>query len=153
MADGITLRATPTLNKPPDKVKQVVDMVRSLSNKYVPTPLLDKVEIDLLQSLKDFRHRVRKCAATVKLRKGTIDAYTKHLLSPMRTARPSDNASDISSWHKAEQPEESDPNRYGLDSDLYDAISALLEVNSGKKQLEHFLDKLEMEFVNSIKAL
>jgi hypothetical protein len=40
MVDGIILRAKPTPYELPDKVKQVVDMVRSLSNKYVPTPLL-----------------------------------------------------------------------------------------------------------------
>ena len=48
MVDGITLRATHNPHEPPDKVKQVVDMVRSLSNKYVPTPSLDEVEINLL---------------------------------------------------------------------------------------------------------
>ncbi len=48
MVDGITLRATHNPHEPPDKVKQVVDMVRSLSNKYVPTPSLNKVEINLL---------------------------------------------------------------------------------------------------------
>jgi hypothetical protein len=46
MVDGITLRATHNPHEPPDKVKQVVDMVRS--NKYVPTPSLDEVEINLL---------------------------------------------------------------------------------------------------------
>jgi hypothetical protein len=56
MVDSITLRATHTPHEPPDAVKQVVDMVRSLSNKYVPTPSLDEVEIDLLQGLKDFHH-------------------------------------------------------------------------------------------------
>jgi hypothetical protein len=48
MVDGITLRVTNNPHELPDKVKQVVDMVRSLSNKYVPTPSLDEVEIDLL---------------------------------------------------------------------------------------------------------
>jgi hypothetical protein len=81
----------------------------------------------------------------VKLHEGTIDA-------PARRC-PSDDASNIDSWHEAEQPEESDPDQYGLGSDLYDTISAFSEVDSGKKQLGHFLDKLEMEFVNSIKAL
>jgi hypothetical protein len=42
---------------------------------------------------------------------------------------------------------------YGLGSNLYNTISAFPEVNSDKKQLKHFLEKLEMEFVNSIKAL
>ncbi len=38
-------------------------MVRALSNKYIPVPLLEEVEINILQSLKDFRHRARKRAA------------------------------------------------------------------------------------------
>jgi hypothetical protein len=153
MVEGITLRATHIPPEPPDAVKQVVDMVRSLSNKYVPMPSLDKVEIDLLQGLKDFRHRVRKRAAAVKLRKGTVDAPARCPLGPIQVARPSDDTSDIHSWHEAEEPKESDPDWYGLGSDLYDTIFAFPEADSGKKQLEHFLDKLEMEFVNSIKAL
>jgi hypothetical protein len=48
MVDSLTLRATHNPHEPPDKVKQVVDMVRSLSNKYVPTLSLDKVKINLL---------------------------------------------------------------------------------------------------------
>jgi hypothetical protein len=153
MVDGITLHATHTPHEPPDVVKQVVDMVKSLSNKYIPMLSLDKVEIDLLQGLKDFRHRVRKRAAAAKLRKGTVDAPARHPLGPIQVSRPSDDTSDINSWHEAEEPEESDPDRYGLSSDLYDTISAFPGADSGKKQLEHFLDKLEMEFVNSIKAL
>ncbi len=81
----------------------------------------------------------------MKLHEGTIDA-------PARRC-PSDDASNIDSWHKGEQNKESDPNWYGLGSDLYDTISTFPEVDSGKKRPEHFLDKLEMEFVNSIKAL
>jgi hypothetical protein len=153
MVDGITLCATHTPHEPPDAVKQVVDMVRSLSSKYVPTPSLDKVEIDLLQGLKDFYHRVRKRAAAVKLRKGTVHAPTRCPFGPIQVAHPSDDTSDIDSWHEAEEPKELDPDWYGLGSDLYDTISAFPEADSGKKQLEHFLDKLEMEFVNSIKAL
>jgi hypothetical protein len=48
MVDGITLCATHNPHELPDKVKQVVDMVRSSSSKYVPTPSLDEVEINLL---------------------------------------------------------------------------------------------------------
>ncbi len=65
--DGITLRSTHNAHDPPDHIKLVVELVRDLSNRYVPTPLLDKIEIDLLQSLKDFRHRARKQAAKVHL--------------------------------------------------------------------------------------
>jgi hypothetical protein len=153
MVDGITLCATHTPHEPPDAVKQVVDMVRSLSNKYVPTPSLDKVEIDLLQGLKDFYHRVRKRAAAVKLREGTVDAPARCPLGPIQVARPSDNTSDINSWHEVEEPKELDPNWYDLGFNLYDTISAFPKADSGKKQLEHFLDKLEMEFANSIKVL
>jgi hypothetical protein len=100
-------------------------MVKSLSNKYVPTPSLDKVEIDILQSLKDFRHRVHEHTAMRKLHKGSIKAPTRHC--------PSDDASNINSWHKAEQPGESDTDWYSLGSNLYGTISAFLEVDSGKK--------------------
>ncbi len=58
--DGITLHSTHNAHEPPDHIKLVVELVRDLSNKYVPTPLLNKIEIDLLQSLKDFCHRARK---------------------------------------------------------------------------------------------
>ena len=44
MADGITLRPTQNPHEPPDHVKLVVETVRSLSNKYVPTPSLDECE-------------------------------------------------------------------------------------------------------------
>ena len=43
MADGITLRSTHNFHEPPDYVKLVVETVRSLSNKHVPTPSLDEV--------------------------------------------------------------------------------------------------------------
>jgi hypothetical protein len=89
----------------------------------------------------------------VKLREGTVDVPARHPLGPIQVVRPSDDASNINSWHEAEETKESDPDRYGLSSDLYDTISAFSEADSVKKQLEHFLDKLDMEFVNSIKAL
>jgi hypothetical protein len=153
MVDGITLHATHTPHEPPDAVKQVVDMVRSLSNKYVPTPSLDKVEINLLQGLKDFRHWVRKRAAAVKLCKGMVNAPARCPVGPIQVARPSNDMSDINSWHEAKESKESNPDWYGFGSNLYDTISAFLEADSAKKQLQHFLDKLEMEIVNSIKAL
>jgi hypothetical protein len=56
-------------------------------------------------------------------------------------------------WHKAEQPKEIDPDWCGLGFDHNDTISAYPEVDSGKMRLKNFLDKLEMEFVNSTKAL
>jgi hypothetical protein len=54
--DGITLHSAQNPESPPDHVMQVAGMVRFLSNKYVPTPSLDKIDTDLLLSLKDFRH-------------------------------------------------------------------------------------------------
>ena len=67
MVDGPTRRPTHNPHEPPDHVRQVVGTVRYLSNKYVPTPSLDEIEIDLLQGLKDFRYRARKRAAAIKL--------------------------------------------------------------------------------------
>jgi hypothetical protein len=74
-------------------------------------------------------------------------------LGPIRSQYLSDASFDIDSWHEAEQHKDINPDRYGLGSNLYDTISAYPEVDSGKKQLKNFLNKLEMEFVNSIKAL
>jgi hypothetical protein len=68
MVNGTNLHARNNVQLPPDHIMQVASMVRSLSNKYAPVPLLDKVEIDLLQSLKDFHHRGRKQATAVTLR-------------------------------------------------------------------------------------
>jgi hypothetical protein len=48
MVDGITLHATHTPYEPPGEVKHIVDMVRSLLDKYVPIPSLKEVEINLL---------------------------------------------------------------------------------------------------------
>jgi hypothetical protein len=48
MVNGITLHAGNNGQLPPDHVMQVDSMVRSLLNKYVPAPLLNKVEINLL---------------------------------------------------------------------------------------------------------
>jgi hypothetical protein len=76
MADGIIPRPTYNPHEPPDYVKLVVEMVWSLSNtnKYVPTPSLDEVEIDLLQGLtKDFRNRVHKLAKGIKFCKSTVE--------------------------------------------------------------------------------
>ena len=124
-----------------------------MSNKYVLTPSLDEVEIDLLQGLKDFRHRVRKCAAAIKLREGTVKKPARPPLGPRRADATLANNSDIDSWHEAEEPEIDDEDRYGLGSDLYDTISSTPEADSGAKRLEYFFDKLELEFVTSIKAL
>ncbi len=153
MMNGITFHTTRIIYEPPDHVKQVVHMVRSLSTKYVPMPLLNEVEIDLLHGLKDFHHRAHKRATTVKLCEGTVESPARCSLGPTQAQRPSDASFDINSWHKAKQPKEIDPDWYVLGSNLYDTILAYPEVDSGKKQLENFLDKLEMEFVNSIKAL
>jgi hypothetical protein len=48
--NGITLHNTHNAHKRTDPVKQVADMVRSLSNKYDPVPLLHKIEILYLKS-------------------------------------------------------------------------------------------------------
>jgi hypothetical protein len=67
MVDGITLHTANHTHTPPDYVMQVATMVRALSNKYVPVPSLDKVEVNLLLSLRDFCHHARKRTAQVHL--------------------------------------------------------------------------------------
>jgi hypothetical protein len=67
MVNDTTLHTGNNAHQTPDHVKQVASMVRALSNKYIPVPLLEEVKIDLLQSLKDFCHRARKRAAAVNL--------------------------------------------------------------------------------------
>jgi hypothetical protein len=69
MVNGTTLHTGNNAHQLPEQVKQVTSMVRALSNKYVPVPLLEEVEINLLQSLKDFRHHARKRVAAINLRK------------------------------------------------------------------------------------
>ena len=149
---GITLRPTHIPHEPPDHVKQVVEMVRSLSNKYVPTPSLNKVEIDLLQGQKDFRHRIRKRAKAIRLREGTVEQPARQPRSPSRAVGTPADDSDIDSWHEADHPEEPEE-RYGLGSDLYDTISSKPEEDSGQKRLEYFFNQLETEFVTTLSAL
>jgi hypothetical protein len=74
-------------------------MVRSLSNKYVPTPSLDKVEIDLLHGLKDFCDCARKHAATVQLWETTAAIPTVQASNPPEPSQSSTNT-DAESWHK-----------------------------------------------------
>jgi hypothetical protein len=140
----ITLHTAQTAHLPPDHVMQVATMVRALSNKYIPAFTIDKVEIDLLQSLKDFCHCTRKRAGDVRLRKN--QPRTTHYL---------DDSSNLNKWHKVEQVEVTKESNecYGLGSSLYDTITAHPEVNSGHNRLEHFLDKLEMELVGIISSL
>jgi hypothetical protein len=45
---GLTLHSAHILKSLPDHVTQVVEMARSLSNKYVPKPSLDKIKTDIL---------------------------------------------------------------------------------------------------------
>ena len=66
-------------------------MVKSLSNKCVPVPSLNKIEIDILHSLrKDFCQQARKRAAVIKPNEA-----------------PKSNAD---SWHEAEQPDDDNHN-------------------------------------------
>ena len=141
MVDGSTLRPTHNPHEPPDHVKQVVAMVRSLSNKYVPMPSLDEVKIDIMQGLKDFRQRVRKRAAAVHLREGTVDTPAGRTNHPSQSAGSSVGSTDIDSWHEGMQPDDTDLDRYGFGSDLYDAISAIPECDSSQCHLEAFFDK------------
>jgi len=104
MVDGITLRAAHYPHSPPDHVMQVAVMVRSLSNKYVPVPSLDEIEIDLQASLKDFRHRCRKRAAAVALREHT-DPPSSQLQTTPTEASQSTERSDADSWREPVQPD------------------------------------------------
>jgi hypothetical protein len=56
MVDGITLHSAHNPESPPDHIMQVAEMF-ILSNKYVPTTSLNKIETDLLLSLKEFCHQ------------------------------------------------------------------------------------------------
>jgi hypothetical protein len=109
-------------------------MVKSLSNKCVPVPSLNKIEIDILHSLrKDFCQQAHKRAAAVRLHK-----YPK---------------SHADLWHELEKPDDGNQNWYGLGSHLYKTILAHPEIDSGHPHFESFLDKLEMEFENIMKSL
>jgi len=132
---------------------QVAVMVRSLSNKYVPVPSLDEIEIDLQASLKDFRHRCRKRAAAIALREHT-DPPSSQLQTPPMEASQSTERSDADSWREPVQPDPPlDEDRWGFGTNLYDTISAHPEVPSNHNRLEHFLDKLENEFATVLRSL
>ena len=108
MMDGITLHSVHNPKLLPDHIKQVADMVRSLSNKYAPTPSLDKIEIDLLNGLKDFCHCTQKKAATVKLCK-TTSAIPMIRASGQPESSHSPININSDSWHKPpEYVEEND---------------------------------------------
>jgi hypothetical protein len=98
MVDGITLHSAHNPMSLPDHVVQVAEMVRFLSNKYVPTSSLDEIENDLLLSLKDFHHRARKRAAAVTLHKRAPSNNPQN--NPM-TSQLTD-VFDIDSWHEAQ---------------------------------------------------
>ncbi len=68
----------------------------------------------------------------------------------------SDRSTNINEWHEVEQPDvdpDGHPDMYGLGSNLYDAISARPEFESGLARLENFLDQLEMEYIHTIHNL
>ena len=119
--NGITLYTGHNPHEPPDHVMQVADMVRSLSNKYVPVSLLDKIGINLQNSLKDFCHCCRKRAMAVNLRECS-DPPSAWLQAP--TNSQSTEWSDINEWHDTHQLEPTDDDHYGFGTDLYDKITA-----------------------------
>ena len=129
---------------------QVAVIVRSFSNKYVPVPSLDEIEIDLQNSLKDFRYRCRKRATAVALRECSDPSPANsraRIHTDLQSSRRSD---DTDKWHEPHQPKPVDDDRYGLGTNLYDTISAYKEDPSDHKQLEYFLNKLELEFAATI---
>jgi hypothetical protein len=76
-------------------------MIRVLSNKDVPVPLIEEIAIDLLQSLKDFRNCARKQAAAVnlhKIRTNTLQPQGQ----PMQRTTTSDSltTSNDDLWHE-----------------------------------------------------
>ncbi len=151
MVNGTTLHTANNAHTPPDCVTQVATMVRALSNKFVPIPLLNKVEINLLLSLKEFRHQACKCAGQVDLWENTSEQRWNTRLRDKNILVSSDS-SNLDYW---QEPDPVDPNEdwYGLGTDLYDTISSHPEVNSAHNWLEHFLDNLEMEFLRVIHGL
>ena len=153
MVDGPTRRPTHNPHEPPDHVRQVVGTVRSLSNKYVPTPSLDKIKVNLLQGLKDFCHRARKRATAIHLCKGTVAAPALRPTYSLGISDLPNDASDIDSWHDGQPPDDVEHDQYGLRSNLYDQISAYPEADSDQTWLEAFLNKLEWTVVQQIRAL
>jgi hypothetical protein len=123
----------------------LAEMVRFLSNKYVPTPSLNKIETDLLQSLKDFCHRAHKRATAVKLHKKAPSNNPQN--NP--TTSQWTVVSNIDSWHKAQlaDPDDNEEFRHGLGSNINDKISAFPEVDSGHKRFEQFMTHLESDAI------
>ncbi len=133
MVDSTTLHTASNAHIPPDYVTQVATMVRALSNKYVPVPSLNKVEINLLLSLKDFCHQARKRAGQVDLWENATEQrrYTRQRETTLSALSDSSN---LNYW---QEPDLVDPNEdlYGLGTNLYDTILSHLEVNSTHNQL------------------
>ncbi len=146
--NGTTLHARNNARLPSDHIMQVVSMVRSLSNKYVPVPLLEEVEIHLLQSLKDFCHRARKPATAVTLQETNPQPKEQQMPNLDNSTTSNDN-----SWHVPPDPDEDKDDQYGFGTHLYDNIYPHPKIKSDHNQLEHFLDKLEFEFINIINKL
>jgi hypothetical protein len=151
MVDGITLHSAHNPESLPDNVMQVAEMVRFLSNKYVPTPSLDKFETDLLLSLKEFCHQALKRAAAVTLHKRAPSNNPQN--NPMTSQLT--NVFDIDSWHEAQlaDPNDNEEFCYGLGSNLYDKISAFPEVDSGHKHVEQVLTHLESDEIRMLSSL
>jgi hypothetical protein len=87
---------------------QVAVMVRSLSNKYVPVPSLDEIEIDLQNSLKDFRYRCRKRAAAVALRERSDPSPANSRARIHTDLQSLGRSDDTDEWHEPHQPEPAD---------------------------------------------
>ncbi len=126
-------------------------MIRALSKKCVPISLLDKVKINLLLSLKNFRHRARKRVSQVDLQENATE-QKRNTRQQEVTLLASSDSSDLDYWW---EPDPVDPNEdwYVLGTNLYGTISSHPEVNSAHNQLKHFLDNLEMELLRLMHGL
>jgi hypothetical protein len=105
-------------------------------------------------SLTDFCHCARKQAATVKLCKTTTTTHQPKVQQMQCTTNSNTSTtSNNDSWHETPNPAEDNDKRYGFGTNLYDTISAHPKIESNHNRQEHFLDKLELEYINIIKKL
>ena len=143
-----------TLN-PPLSVCKVQGITEGTSDKYVPTPTLPNIEIDISNTLRDFRRRVRDKTVKIDL----LEKKEKEQNPPAVNANlnidvsPSEDApSDEDQFREIqeEEPKIQDPS---LKTGLFEKNHCFQEESSSHKRTEAFLNDVSAHLQTHLKNL
>jgi len=133
--DGTTdSNATINHAEPPASVRAVQAITKVTSDKYVPAPSLDELEIENAQMLRDFRRRVRLRASAV----GLIEKEDKRK-HPKTRNRSDDDSGD---YFEEREDVSTDTREPSLRTGLYDKVSPFADEKSDHKRTEKFLSEV-----------